>query len=135
MWPTIMIIILVILAVLLIVTIPVARKKQEEIKKTGKYPEGHFVGMWMGIGTAIFSGVGIALSTTTGNSGLIGIGPALGIGFGLAIGQSIENKYKKEGKIRPLTEQEKKLKQKMIWVAMSLLILGLIAGLVFYFMR
>ena len=24
-----------------------------------KYPEGHFVGMWMGIGIAIFSGFGV----------------------------------------------------------------------------
>jgi len=27
-----------------------------------KYPEGHFVGMWMGIGVAIFSGLRIPLS-------------------------------------------------------------------------
>jgi len=64
-----------------------------------KYPEGHFVGMWMGIGTAIFSGLGIPLSIATGNTGLIGIGPAVGVSFGLAIGSSIEAKYKKEGKI------------------------------------
>jgi hypothetical protein len=31
-------------------------------KKNEKYPEGHFVGIWMGIGIAIFSGVGVPLS-------------------------------------------------------------------------
>jgi len=44
-----------------------------------EYPEGHFVGMWMGIGVAIFSGLGIPLSIATGNPGLIGIGPAIGV--------------------------------------------------------
>jgi len=46
-----------------------------------KYPEGHFVGMWMGIGMAIFSGLGIPFSILTGNTGLIGIGPAVGVAF------------------------------------------------------
>jgi hypothetical protein len=77
-----------------------------------KYPEGHFVGMWMGIGITIFSGLGIPLSITTGNTGLIGIGPALGVAFGLAIGSSIEAKHKKEGRIRPLTEEKKKRRKK-----------------------
>ena len=62
------------------------------------YPAGHFVGMWMGIGAAIFSGLGIPLSIATENMGLIGIGPAIGVAFGLAVGASIEAKYKKEGK-------------------------------------
>jgi len=43
--------------------------------------------------------------------GLIGIGPAIGVAFGLALGSSIEAKYKKEGKIRLLTEEEKKRKK------------------------
>ncbi len=60
----------------------------------------------MGIGIAIFSGLGIPLSIAL-NLGLIGIWPALGVAFGLAIDSSIESKYKKEGKIRPLTEDEK----------------------------
>ncbi|MEA3421581.1 MAG: hypothetical protein U9Q97_07900 [Acidobacteriota bacterium] len=76
--------------------------------KRKKYPEGHFVGKWMGISIAIFSGFGIPLSIVLKNPGLIGIGPAVGVAFGIAIGSSIESKYKKEGKIRPLTEDEKK---------------------------
>lgn len=62
----------------------------------------------MVIGIAIFSGLGIPLSIILKNPGLIGIGPAIGVAFGLAIGSSIESKYKKEGKIRPLTEDEKR---------------------------
>ena len=52
-------------------------------EKNKKYPEGHFLGMWMGIGIAIFTGVGVPISIATKNLGLIGIGPAIGIAFGL----------------------------------------------------
>lgn len=94
-------------------------------KKNEKYPEGHFVGMWMGIGIAIFSGVGVPLSIVLKIPGLIGIGPAIGVAFGLALGQSIESKYKKEGKIRPLTEDEKKKRKILVIAGISVFILGL----------
>jgi hypothetical protein len=69
-----------------------------------KYPEGYFVGMWMAIGTAVFSALGISLAMITENPGMIGIGPAVGVAIGLSIGSGIEAKYKKEGKIRPLKD-------------------------------
>ena len=90
-----------------------------------KYPEGHFVGMWMGIGIAIFTGVGVPVAFATGNPGLLGIGPALGVSIGLAIGSGIEAKYKKEGKIRPLTEEEKK--RRKIGITAGIVILSLLA--------
>jgi hypothetical protein len=99
-----------------------------------KYPEGHFVGMWMGIGIAIFSGFGIPLSVATKNYGFIGIGPALGVAFGLSIGQAIENKYKKENKIRPLTEEEKKRKKIAVMAGLALLTLGVIVFLMLSFL-
>ena len=95
-----------------------------------KYAEGHFVGMWMGIGTAIFSGLGIPLSIATGNTGLIGIGPGLGVAFGLAVGSSIEAKHKKEGKIRPLTEEEKKRRKMGIIAGIVVLSLGVLSFLI-----
>ena len=94
-----------------------------------KYPKGHFTGMWMGLGIAIFTGIGVPLSIMSKNFGLIGIGPAIGVAIGLAIGQSIENKYEKEGKIRPLTEAEKKRKQYAIAAGIALFILGVLVFL------
>lgn len=102
------------------------------IEKVEKYPEGYFVGMWMGIGIALFSGIGIPLSIIIDNPGFIGIGPALGIAFGLAIGQGIENKYKQEGKIRPLTDVEKKRKKKVVTLGMISLIIGIILVLLLF---
>ncbi len=61
-----------------------------------KYPKGHFSGKWMAIGTAIFAGLGIPISVATGNQGLIGIGPAIGVVMGTAIGQSIEKSMRKK---------------------------------------
>jgi hypothetical protein len=99
-----------------------------------KYPEGHFLGMWMGIGIAIFSGFGIPLSIATENPGFIGMGPAIGVAFGLAIGQSIENKYKLEGKIRPLTESEMKRKKYAVLTGISILAVGVLLFLLLYFL-
>jgi hypothetical protein len=61
-------------------------------EKPKKYPEGHFVGMWMGMGTGIFSGLGILLAIITKNLGLNGIWPAMGVAFGVVTGQSVEAK-------------------------------------------
>lgn len=94
-------------------------------KNNKKYPEGHFVGMWMGIGISIFTGIGFPLSVALKIPGLIGIGPAIGVAFGLALGQSIESKHKKEGKIRPLTEDEKKKRKRLVYAGISVLVLGL----------
>ncbi|MBW2989511.1 hypothetical protein KY358_04300 [Candidatus Woesearchaeota archaeon] len=90
-----------------------------------KYPEGHFTGMWMGIGVAIFSGLGIPLSIITENPGMIAIGPGLGVAIGLSIGAGIESKYKKEGKIRSLTKEEKK--KKKIAVIIGVIVLSILA--------
>lgn len=79
----------------------------------------------MVIGIVIFSGFGIPLSIVSGNPGLIGIGPALGVAFGLAIGSFIESKYKKEGKIRPLTEDKKKQRKMLLIAGIALFLLGL----------
>ena len=100
-----------------------------------QYPEGHFVGMWMGIGIAIFTGVGVPPSIATGNTAFIGIGPAIGVSFGLAIGSGIEAKYKKEGKIRPLTEEEKKRKKIALTIGVISLVVLALVGLLFFLLR
>jgi hypothetical protein len=89
-----------------------------------KYPEGHFVGKWMGIGIAICSGLWIPLCIIIKTPGLIGVGPAIGFSIGLVIGSLIESKYKKEGKIRPSTKQEKNKRKIAIIAGIAILVLG-----------
>jgi hypothetical protein len=98
------------------------------------YPEGHFVGMWIGICIAIFSGFGIPLSILTDNPGFIGIGPALGVSIGVVIGQSLENKYKQDGRIRPPTESEKKRKINAVIAGILILALGILVFILLYFL-
>jgi len=99
-------------------------------KNNKTYPEGHFIGMWIGIGVAIFSGFGIPLSIATENPGFIGIGPAIGVAIGLSIGSAIEAKYKKEGKIRSLTEEEKRKRQYAVLAGIAILTLGVIVFII-----
>jgi hypothetical protein len=49
----------------------------------------HYMGVGMAIGMSIFVPTGIVLALGTDNPGLLGIGPALGISIGIAIGESL----------------------------------------------
>jgi len=104
------------------------------VEKDKKYPEGHFLSMWMGIGIAIFSGFGVSLSIIMNNFSFMGIGPAIGVSFGLAVGQSVENKYKEKGLIRPLTEAEQKRKKNAVFAGILILILGMLLFLLLLFL-
>lgn len=99
-----------------------------------KYSEGHFVGMWIGIGIAIFTGVGVPLSFATGNPGLLGLGPAIGVAFGVAIGSGIEAKHKEEGRMIPLTKAEKNSRKKAVAVGVAALLVGVVAFVLMLFL-
>jgi len=105
---------------------------EEKIKK---FPKGYFERKWMALGIAIFSGIGVPLSLTTKNFALIGIGPAIGVAIGFSIGQSIEKKYQKEGKIRELTETEKKKRNKLRILTLAMLALGFLLFLLIFYLR
>ena len=97
----------------------------KEKRKTKKYLEGHFLGMWMGICIVISMAFGIPLMFVLKNPGFLGVAPAIGVSIGVAIGQSVEDKYKKEGKIRPLTKKEKKTKEMFVVVGAIVFLIGL----------
>lgn len=112
-----------------VLTLKMAKKHQKQIeidRKTGKYPEGHFMGLWTALGIPLGMPIGIAL-------GNIALGPAIGVGMGVAIGAAVEAKYRKEGKIRPLTKDEEKMRRKALMWGVGFLLLGMIAGVVVYF--
>jgi hypothetical protein len=54
----------------------------------------------------------------------MGVGPALGVAVGLAVGSIIEHKQRKEGKIRPLTESEKKMRNVAVVVGIIFALAG-----------
>lgn len=99
-------------------------------KKT--FPEGHFIGLWMGIGIAIFSGVWMPLSIALGKPGLIAFGPAIGVAIGVAIGTSVEANAKKEGRIRPREKSDNNKASIWLVAGIALLLLLLLLGLFFW---
>jgi hypothetical protein len=55
----------------------------------------HYMGRGMAIGMAMFAPIGIALFILTDNPGLLGIGPAIGISIGVAIGEHLYKRSKR----------------------------------------
>lgn len=53
----------------------------------------HYQRKGMGIGMVLFMPFGVILWLLLGNPGMLGVGPALGISIGIAIGEAM---YKKE---------------------------------------
>lgn len=68
---------------------------QKELKWV---PQSHYQNMWLALGMSAFGiPIGVALSASLDNSGLIGIGLPIGLAIGLAVGKSMDDKAKKEG--------------------------------------
>lgn len=97
-----------------------------------KYPKGYFLNLWMGICIAVFSGVGIPIAIISKNFAFIGIGPAIGVSVGIAIGQGIENKHDKEGRIRALSREEKRNAKRMVMLGIAFLFVLAILGVIFF---
>jgi hypothetical protein len=95
-------------------------------KHDKKFPKGHFVGIWMGIGLAMFAGLGVPLSVATGNTGLIGLGPAMGLVFGTIIGQIVEKNKDSQGLIRELTPAERRSRSYAILAGLVILVAGMV---------
>jgi hypothetical protein len=96
----------------------IQNRRQAEIrKKYPGYPRGHWMGQGIGIGIAIGAGIGVAL-------GNIALGVGIGLAIGVAIGAGQENRHKDE--IRPITEEEDKLRRQSVLVAIGTLLVGLI---------
>jgi uncharacterized membrane protein YidH (DUF202 family) len=102
------------------------RKEKEIRKKHPGYPKGYWMNQGIGIGVALGAGIGVALDN-------IAIGVGIGIAIGAAIGAEREKKHKDE--IRPITDEEKKLRKQSIMFITGTLILGLIVFLLAYMIR
>jgi len=86
-----------------------------------KYPKNYFIEVGIALGIPF----GIILAILLDNPGFIGTG----LPIGLAVGLAFEKKYKKEGKIRPLTEDEKKKRKIALIRGTGALIIGIIVFL------
>jgi uncharacterized membrane protein YidH (DUF202 family) len=103
----------------------IQNKRQTEIRK--KYP-GYPKGYWMSQGFGIGIAIGVVIGIAMGN---IAIGVAIGVAIGTAIGSGLEKQHKDE--IRPITDEEEKLKKQSILFAVSTMMLGFIVFVITYF--
>jgi len=127
---TIIIILIVLLAIGIAFTIPLARMKRKEFKKTGKYPQGHYLGLGIALGLPLGYFVAFLLGRLLSKDVLFfSLGPSLGAGVGIVTGSILEKKNK--DKLRPLTEKEQKLKNASIIIMLGLLLLGVVSFLFF----
>lgn len=100
-----------------------------------KYPEGHFISMWIGIGAAIGSGIGVSIAIAIGNMAFMGIGIPIGVGIGVAIGSAQEAKHQAAGLIRPPNEKEKQQQKVAKWLALGLVVVGVLILLAFLLLK
>ena len=97
-------------------------RKQKNIQKKLKgYPKGYWLEQGIGIGVAIGVAIGIAMNN-------IAIGISIGVAIGIAIGSGNEKKHKDE--IRPLTDEEKKLKKQSVLFLIGTMLIGVLAFLI-----
>jgi uncharacterized membrane protein YidH (DUF202 family) len=88
-----------------------------------QYPEGFFVSFGLALGMV----AGLLFSVILHNPDFF----VIGLPVGLALGAAVELKYRKEGRIRPLTPEETKRRTIMVIAAVALVIAGIIVFLVF----
>jgi predicted MFS family arabinose efflux permease len=91
-----------------------------------KKPSGYYLSYGIAIGLPL----GVAIGTALGN---IAIGPAIGVGIGAGLGSMWEAKAKSEGRIRELTEEEKKRNSsKVVWALLAAV--GVFVGVFLFYL-
>ena len=123
-WPFIMGLIAVMILVFGILAFVQNKKLAEIRKKYPGYPKGHWMNQGLGSGIAIGAGLGVAMEN-------IAIGVALGVAIGAAIGSRLEKQH--EDEIRPITDEEEKIRKQSLLFAISTLLVGLLVFVVVYF--
>ena len=102
-----------------------AKKHRAIRKKHPGYPKGYWMNKGIGIGIAIGAGIGVAM-------GNLAIGVAIGVAIGTSIGGGLEKKHKDE--IRPITDEEKKLKKQSILFSAGIMMLGVVVFFIIKFL-
>lgn len=124
-FPIIALLLLGVIIVTLVLFLSKKKVMDEEYRRTGKHPKGHYIGLGMAIGVALGIPIGFVLDMPE-------MSVTIGVPLGLAIGIAWEEKNK--DKLRPLTEKEEEMRRKMVLYLVGTLILGLLVFLAFTFL-
>ena len=99
---------IIVLLILALGVVFVLFSKKPKKESSGKVPEGTYIGTGMALG----AGIGVALGSIP-----------IGVGIGFVLGFGMEQRAKQEGKLRPLTDVEKKRQKYAVLVGLSVLAL------------
>jgi hypothetical protein len=91
------------------------------------YPEGYYVGQGIAIGIVVGVGIGIALGNPA-------IGVGAGVAIGVGVGAGIEAKAKKEGRVRSLTKEERRIKKRIFRMLIAAGLVVFTLGIAAYFL-
>jgi hypothetical protein len=74
----------------------ILRKLEKDLKMV---PKNYYMNMWLALGIGAFGmPIGIALGSSLGNMGFLGLGLPFGVAIGIALGSSLDKKAKTDGK-------------------------------------
>lgn len=74
----------------------ILRKLEKDLKMV---PKNHYMNLWLALGIGAFGmPIGVALGSSLGNMGFLGIGLPFGVAIGIALGSSLDKKAKTDGK-------------------------------------
>jgi len=106
------------------IVVAVVFRQQAKLNDNRVYPPGRWKGIWIGIGLIIGVPMGMVLAIAFDNRALIGIGPAIGAGVGLAAGHVFE---KRNGTTSiQLTPEEAKQRKVSLIIVSVFVIIGLL---------
>ncbi|MDP2216148.1 MAG: hypothetical protein Q8J68_02515 [Methanolobus sp.] len=100
---------------------------RQQAKVNSRFPPGRWRGIWIGIGLIFGVLLGMVLAVAFDSRALVGMGPAIGAGLGLAAGHIFEKMYGMDA--TPLTPEEAR-HRKISFIIVSLFVLiGLLLAL------
>jgi len=79
-------------------------RRQAEVTDNGRFPPGRWRGIWIGIGLIFGVLMGMVLAVAFDSRALVGMGPVIGAGLGLAAGHIFEKMHGMDA--IPLTPEE-----------------------------
>ncbi len=103
------------------IVVAIVFRQQAKLNDNRVYPPGRWKGIWIGIGLILGVPMGMVLAIAFDNRALIGTGPAIGAGIGLAAGHVFE-KWNGTTSIQLTPEEAKQSKVSLIIVSVFVII-------------
>jgi hypothetical protein len=99
-------------------------RQQAKINDNGRFPPGRWRGIWIGIGLIFGVLMGMVLAVAFDSRALVGMGPVIGAGLGLAAGHIFEKMHGMDA--IPLTPEEARHRKISFIIVSVFVLIGLL---------